>query len=57
MERASDLSESIEVYGSHLGLGVNASVLYATADRLAQREGEWRPFDRSGWRRLAYGAG
>jgi pimeloyl-ACP methyl ester carboxylesterase len=55
MERASDLSESIEVYGSHLGLGVNASVLYATADRLAQPEGEWRPFDRSGWRGLAYG--
>lgn len=55
VERSSGLSESIEVYGSHLGLGVNATVLYATADRLAQREGEWRPFDRSGWRRLAYG--
>jgi hypothetical protein len=55
VERSSGLSESIEVYGSHLGLGVNATVLYAIADRLAQREGEWRPFDRIGWRRLVYG--
>jgi pimeloyl-ACP methyl ester carboxylesterase len=55
VERVSGLSESIEVYGSHLGLGVNPSVLFATADRLAQPEGKWRPFDRSGWRRLMYG--
>src|SRR5262245_41536004 len=55
VERSSGLSESIEVYGSHLGLGVNASVLFATADRLAQPEGNWRPFDRSGWRALMYG--
>src|SRR5262245_13059938 len=48
VERTSGLSESIEVYGSHLGLGVNPSALFATADRLAQTEGNWRPFDRSG---------
>jgi hypothetical protein len=25
-------------------MAVNPSVLYAVADRLAQREGEWKPF-------------
>jgi hypothetical protein len=24
------------------------------ADRLAQKEGSWRPFDRSGWRSVVY---
>jgi pimeloyl-ACP methyl ester carboxylesterase len=41
----SALAENIAVYGSHLGLGVNAAVLYAVADRLAQPEGQWRPFE------------
>jgi pimeloyl-ACP methyl ester carboxylesterase len=36
--------ENIEVSGSHSGLGVNPAVVLAIADRLAQREGEWRPF-------------
>jgi pimeloyl-ACP methyl ester carboxylesterase len=36
--------ENIEVHGSHVGLGVNGAVLLAIADRLAQREGEWKPF-------------
>lgn len=40
-------AESIEVPGSHLGLGFNPLVLYAIADRLAQPEGAWRPFFRS----------
>jgi len=50
VETATDHTESIEVMGSHCGLGVNASVLYAVADRLAQPEGEWQPFERSGLR-------
>ena len=54
VEPASDHTESIEVIGSHCGLGVNASVLYAVADRLAQPEGQWRPFDRSGLRALVF---
>lgn len=41
-------TENIEVEASHLGLGVNPCALYAVADRLAQPEGEWRPFDRGG---------
>ena len=47
-------SESIEVDGSHCGLGAHPAVLYAIADRLAQPEGEWQPFDRSGLRALVY---
>lgn len=47
--------ESIEVTASHLGLGANAAVLWAIADRLAQAEGAWRPFERSGqWRSLFF---
>lgn len=42
-------SENIVVQGSHLGLGANPAVLWAIADRLAQREGEWQPMDRNGW--------
>lgn len=56
LEPAADSSENIEVYGSHCGLGVNPSVLYAVADRLAQPEGEWRPFDRGGWKSAFYPA-
>ena len=39
-------SESIEVPGSHLGLGFNPLALYAIADRLAQPVDEWKPFFR-----------
>ncbi|RYF47248.1 MAG: alpha/beta hydrolase, partial [Comamonadaceae bacterium] len=47
-------SENIEVFASHLGLGANASVLYAVADRLAQPEDAWKPFDRRGLGALVY---
>ena len=47
-------SENIEVYASHLGLGVNPAVLYAVADRLSQPQGAWKPFDRSGVRSIIY---
>ncbi|WP_298018271.1 alpha/beta hydrolase [uncultured Parasphingopyxis sp.] len=50
-------SENVEVYGSHCGLGVNGTVLYVVADRLAQPEGEWSKFDNSGLRRLIYPSG
>jgi pimeloyl-ACP methyl ester carboxylesterase len=36
--------ESIEVRGSHLGLGHNPAVVVVVADRLAQRETDWKPF-------------
>lgn len=54
IDRESAISENIEVVASHLGLGVHPAVLYAIADRLAQPEGAWKPFDRSGWRALVY---
>lgn len=41
-------TENLEVVGSHIGLGLNPSTWWAVADRLAQPEGQWRPFDRSG---------
>ena len=28
--------------------------VYAIADRLAQPEGQWKKFDRRGWRALAF---
>jgi pimeloyl-ACP methyl ester carboxylesterase len=54
MEKTSATSESIEVESSHCGMGHHPAVVYAVADRLAQREGQWAPFDRSGWRALVY---
>lgn len=54
MEPRTATTENIEVQGSHCGLGHNPAVVYAVADRLAQAEGKWRPFDRSGWRSLVY---
>jgi pimeloyl-ACP methyl ester carboxylesterase len=47
-------AENIIVKASHLGLGFNPMTLFAIADRLAQREGRWRPFDRRGLRRLLF---
>jgi hypothetical protein len=48
-------AENIEVIGaSHIGLGGNAAVLWAIADRLAQREGTFAPFVRSGPFAIAY---
>ena len=41
-------AENIEVEASHIGLAVNPVALYAIADRLAQPEGQWKPFERSG---------
>lgn len=41
-------TENIEVVASHIGLGLNPSAWWAVADRLAQPEGRWRPFQRTG---------
>lgn len=40
-------TENIEVYGSHMGLGHNPSVIWLIANRLAQPEGEWQPIDQN----------
>lgn len=39
-------TENIEVFASHIGLGLNPSAWWALADRLAQPEGHWKPFER-----------
>lgn len=56
------LSENIEVEASHLGIGHHPVVLLTLADRLAQADGAWKPFQPpAGWRwplvpRVASGA-
>lgn len=38
-------AENVAVIGSHTGLGVNPAALWVIADRLAQPEGTWKPFE------------
>ena len=40
--------ENVEVPGSHSGLGHNPLALAVIADRLAQADGAWRPYEPSG---------
>lgn len=47
-------AESIEITSSHIGITFNPVAWYAVADRLAQPEGEWRPFHRDGWRKWLF---
>ncbi len=51
VEQPGPQCENIEVESSHLGIGHNPVVLLTIADRLAQPEGEWKPFQPpKGWR-------
>jgi len=54
VERVDATHENVEVEASHLGIGVNALAWCAIADRLAQPEGTWTPFARTGARALLY---
>lgn len=49
--------ENIEVPSSHIGLPSNPWALNVVADRLAQADGAWRPFERIGMRRHLYRRG
>jgi pimeloyl-ACP methyl ester carboxylesterase len=53
LNERSDL-ENIEVEASHIGMGASPLALYVIADRLAQPEGQFRPFNRHGWKQLVY---
>lgn len=53
-ESAADTTDNIEVRGSHCGLGVNPAVLWAVADRLSRKEGDFKPFDNSGLWQFVY---
>jgi len=48
------LCENIEIESSHLGLGFHPLALFAIADRLAQPQGDWRPFVRDGFKAALY---
>jgi pimeloyl-ACP methyl ester carboxylesterase len=45
IDRPGPQNENIEVFASHIGMGAHPAVLYALADRLAQPENAWKPFD------------
>ena len=49
-------TENVEIPASHFGIGVNPLARYVIADRLAQAEDEWSPFDRGGFKGLLFGA-
>ncbi|WP_379549590.1 esterase/lipase family protein [Erythrobacter sp. W53] len=54
VQAAGDQCENIEVLASHCGLGVNPSVMLAIADRLAQDEDDWHPFEAKGLASLMF---
>jgi pimeloyl-ACP methyl ester carboxylesterase len=54
IDAVSEMHENVEVHGSHTGLGFNPLVLYVIGNRLAQREGEWRPFRPPLWLQAGY---
>lgn len=47
LEPHTPLSQNIRVAGSHCGLGHNMAAVWVIANRLAQAEGNWRPFESS----------
>ena len=54
VQHGGERTESIEVRGSHVALVGNPPALHAIAERLAQPEGQWRPFERRRMRRRFY---
>ena len=54
VQAAGAQTENVEVECSHTGMAVHPLVLNVIADRLAQTEGAWQPFQRRCLRRLAY---
>jgi hypothetical protein len=54
IEKDDPSTDNIEVHGSHCGMAINPQVLYVIGDRLAQPQGSWRKFERTGMRRIIY---
>ena len=44
LSRPAAETENVKVHSSHLGYGHNVETLRVIADRLAQPEGQWRPY-------------
>ncbi|MEO0972149.1 MAG: alpha/beta hydrolase [Pseudomonadota bacterium] len=55
IEQTSAQSENIRVESSHFGLGAHPLSFWAVADRLAQDEDDWKPFEREGLKRWLFG--
>jgi pimeloyl-ACP methyl ester carboxylesterase len=53
-EKSNHFAENVHVFSSHLGLGFSPAAFYVIADRLAQSEGKWKPFNKKGLRRLVW---
>lgn len=45
LEEPSEIHQNIQVHGSHLGLGVNVTVMQIVADRLKYTKENWQPFE------------
>ena len=54
LEVKGPLSESVEVFGSHCGLGFNPSVAIVVADRLSRDVSEWKRFRPPLWALAAF---
>ena len=54
IEAETPLTDNIEIYASHCGMGFNPAVYYILADRLAQPENGWAKFERHGARNWVY---
>lgn len=54
IDEVDDITENIRIAGSHTGMPFNLPALYAIADRLAQPEQNWKPFDVSGLRQCLF---
>ena len=56
IEEGQPEGESINLRGnSHIGMGSSPNALYLIAERLAQPENDWKPFEAKGVARLFYG--
>ncbi len=53
-EDDSHQTESIEVRGSHCGMGFNPLIYYIISDRLSQLEGRWSEFNSNKLKRFSY---
>ena len=56
IEKEAAHTDNVEIVASHIGMGFNPAVFYVLADRLAQAEGAWRPFERTGLRGMLFPA-
>ena len=54
IDHSGPMTENIGVQSSHMGLLHHPFVLYLIADRLAEPEDAWKPFERTGWRARVY---